>query len=266
MNNNSEDLIYFNNLSKLHDGKNIFFCKTDFLTNDFEKIRDLENPVILITGNSDYPIDDRRIKQMPSNIKKWYAQNLLVNHPKITPIPLGLENKHISVREGHGVGYFDRASLKETLLSSKHYENNPSKLIYANFNVCTNYWHRRKVKKTCIQSKHIDWEVYNLSLDVFFKRILDYEMVVCPIGNGIDTHRLWEVLYLKRIPIIIKHGNYKIYELYEKLPIIILNSRAELNDYDLISERRNALSSKKYNLEILNSSFWENKILDNLTL
>ena len=35
-----------NKLSKLHDGKNIIFCKTDFIQQEFQYINTLENDVI----------------------------------------------------------------------------------------------------------------------------------------------------------------------------------------------------------------------------
>lgn len=255
------NFIELNKFSELHNGEDIIFCKTDFLFEEFKKIKDIGKKVILITGNSDYPIDESRVKDIPSNIVKWYGQNILSNHEKLFPIPLGIENKNECLRAGHGVGYFDRVSVKESLLS-RSVDIKPTKVIYANFNANTNPQYRNKIKSICQESKHIDWEEPNLSLEGFFNKILDYEMVVCPIGNGIDTHRLWEVMYSKRIPITIKVGNYKIYELYEKLPIILLNSDDDLKNYDLITEKLNIIKSKKFDLELLNYEYWKNKILN----
>jgi hypothetical protein len=119
------------------------------------------------------------------------------------------------------------------------------------------------VKDICIKSNHIEWEEPNLSIDNFFNRVLEYEMVVCPAGNGVDTHRIWEVLYSKRIPITIKIGNYKIYDLYEKLPIIILDSIYDLENYDLIKDKLNHVKSKLFNLNLLDSNYWMEFFLKN---
>lgn len=252
--------IEINKFSKLHNAKNIIFCKTDFLFEEFEFIKKLEDEVILITGNSDYPITDYHINLAPKNIKKWFAQNALSNSEILEPLPLGLENKIVSFREGHGIGYFDRVLKKEELLN-RNLKINPGKKIYANFKTSTNVTYRSLISNICNSSKHIDYEEPNLTLEQFFDKILDYEIIVCPIGNGIDTHRLWEVLYSNRIPLTIKTGEFKIYELYNKLPIIILEKIEDLNNEDLINKKLNLVKNNVYNLNLLNYNYWEEKIL-----
>jgi hypothetical protein len=253
------EMIELNKFSKLHNGSDIFFCKTDYLFNEFEKISELSNEVILITGNSDYPIDEFKFNRRPKNIKKWYAQNALVNHEILEPIPIGIENKYPSIREGHGIGYYDRVDKKENLLS-RNLSVIPTKGIYSNFQIDTNYSHRVLVKNISLKSNHIDWHEPNLSLDEFFNTILDYEMVICPSGNGVDTHRLWEVLYSNRIPITVKVGDYKIYELYEKYPIIILDNVHDLENEKLIYNKFEIIKNKNYNREELDCDFWLEKI------
>lgn len=258
------NILELNKLSSLHDWKNVIFCKTDYLFEEFEKIKKLENDVVLISGNSDYPIDEFRFSKKPKNVKIWYAQNALFNDNSLIPIPMGIENKVPAYRDNHGVGYYDRVSLKENLIL-RNLKIKPTKKIYANFNITTNYTYRSAVRNVCILSNHIDWEEPNLNLGDFFDKILDYEMVVCPIGNGVDTYRLWEVLYSNRIPITIKVGNFKIYELYEKLPIIILNNIEELYNINLIQNKLDEINKKKYDLSVLDTSYWFDKIKENKT-
>ena len=45
--------------------------------------------------------------------------------------------------------------------------------------------------------------------------------MICPQGNGVDCHRNWEVLYLKRVPIM-KKSKY-LQELYKYYPILWVN-------------------------------------------
>jgi len=253
------ELIQLNKFSELHDGKKIIFCKTDFLGDEFNHISNIDGEVILVTGNSDYAITDDIVKIAPKNIKKWYAQNVLTNSYLVVPIPMGIENKLESLREGHGIGYFERVQEKETILNNLK-NKEPEKFIYSNFNINTNYGERIKYKKISIDCPHIDWEDSNLSLGDFFNKLLDYKMVLCPVGNGVDTHRLWEVLYSNRIPITVKVNNYGIYKLYETLPIIILDKIEDLLDYDLISKKYNEIISNNYNLELINYNYWRNKI------
>ena len=253
------DFIELNKFSELHDSKNIFFCKTDFILDDFKLIESLDNEVILITGNSDYPITDKIISLLPNNVRVWFAQNAISNHDKLQPIPIGLENKNFSYRPEHGIGYEDRVTTKEKLLLRESLIPS-NKKIYSNFNISTNYNHRNYVKEISVSSEHIDWDEPNLSLESFFDKILEYESVICPAGNGVDTHRLWEVLYSKKIPITVKMGDYKIYSLYEKLPIVILDRVEDLKNKNLLYDKLSEIKKQEYNLELLQCSYWVNEI------
>lgn len=87
-------------------------------------------------------------------------------------------------------------------------------------------------------------------------------MVVCPAGNGVDTHRLWEVLYSGRVPITIKTGDYKIYELYENLPVIILNNLHELKNQSYINYQYEKIKNKVFNSDLLETEYWLSTIKD----
>jgi len=248
----------FNKLSHLHNGKDIFFCKIDYLLEDFKIINELKNEVILITGNGDYPVVDHIMQIAPKNIKKWYATNCLSNNDILIPIPLGLENEEKSIRENHGIGHGEHAALKKELLN-RNKNILPNKYIYANFRLHSNWIYRNLCKDICQKISHIDFEDNDLTLEDFFNKILEYKMVFCPIGNGVDTHRLWETLYSNRIPITIKIDNFKIYELYEKLPIVVLDKIEDLNNKNLIDHKISKLNYN--NLNMLDINYWINEIL-----
>ena len=260
------DYIQINKFSDLHGpSSDIRFCKTDYISAEFKEISELDTNVVLVTGNSDYAIPDQVVELAPKNIKVWYAQNALSNHDRIEPLPIGIENKELAKREGHGIGYFDRVNQKEkifdainTLSSFKSIE--PKKFIYANFVTTTNPRHRNLTRDIAIQQSHIDWEEPNLSLEQLFLQFLRYKMVLCPIGNGIDTHRLWETLYCNRVPVTIKVGDFKLYSLYEQLPIVILDNYSDLLKSDLISQKYQEAINKKYDKNILSAGYWKNKI------
>lgn len=252
-----------NKLSVLHNSQTVFFCKTDYLLEDFNTIQQLNNDVILITGNSDYAITEDLVKIAPKNIIKWYAQNALPNSEILEPIPIGLENKLESYRLNHGVGYYDRAVNRESLI--KKYQDYTSldvnkNKIYANFNISTNVHYRDAVRNIINGNNHVVWEEPNHSLESYYQKMIEFDMILCPIGNGIDTHRLWEVLYCNRIPVTIKINNFKIYELYNKLPIILLDKIEDLHDIDLILSKKKEIQSKKYDSSILDTNYWIKKI------
>ena len=77
----------------------------------------------------------------------------------------------------------------------------------------------------------------------YFKEIGKYKFVICPEGNGIDTHRLWETLYSKGIPIV--ERNDRMEKKLEGLPILWTTDYSELTEEYL---------NLKYT-EILNNSY-----------
>ena len=76
--------------------------------------------------------------------------------------------------------------------------------------------------------------------DENIRRLSEYEFCICPEGNGVDTHRLWEALYVKTIPIVIK-SDFADILLENNVPIVVLD------DWSQLDER--ALDYSKYNLD-----------------
>lgn len=249
--------IQINKFSHLHDGVNYIFCKTDFLLDEFSYIKTLNNEVVLISGNSDYVIDNDLFSKLPKNVKKWYAQNALITNEILTTIPLGIENCLPSIRENHGIGY-DRVLVKENMIKNQ-VNKTPSKFIYSNFNVNTNPNHRYVVKQICKSTNFIDWEEPNLSIEEFFTNILDYESVVCAQGNGPgDNHRIYEVLYMNRIPITFNKVMYE--NLHNNFPVVLLEDVNLLTDFNYMSKVITEAKNKEWDKNKLSCDFWIDKI------
>jgi hypothetical protein len=252
------NIIQINKLSEIHDGKKIIFCKTDFLLSEFEHIKNLNNDVVLISGNSDYVINEDLLTKLPSNVKKWYAQNAMIVNDVIECIPLGIENLNISYRgDYHGVGY-DHVKIKELMINNKK-NITPSKFLYANFNTYTNPTHREQVKNICLSTDFIDWEEPNLTIENFFNNILNYESVVCAQGNGTgDNHRIYETLYMGRIPITFNKIMYD--NLHKLYPIVMLEDVELLKDYSYIYNKILQVKNKKWDKKYLSCDYWIDKI------
>lgn len=255
----NDEIIQFNKFFRLHDGVKVFVCKIDLIERDLERIRRLDHKVVLVTGNSDLPVDDKFLHKIPENVVCWYAQNALLNHPKIVPIPLGIENHEFANRRGHGVTYRS-AGEKLNLLSSIP-DKVRSKFMYANFKISTNPRHRQLLYDYIKNVPHIDLDEPVLTVAQFFDKLLEYKMVLCPIGNGIDTHRLWEVLYAGRVPVVIRYDNYPIYDLYSELPVIILDDINDLSDINLLEKAFSIVTTSPRKRALLDYKYWEKRIL-----
>lgn len=263
--------IQINKLSKLHDGKNIIFSKLDLIEKEFNDIIKINNDVILITGNSDFFVDDNLVNRMPSNIKFWFAQNAKTDSNKVIPIPIGLMNyEHSSRGSDHGLGFFEDSQEKYIQKYIKQSESiTPTKLIYSNFTIQTNPGHRVFIRDICINTDFIDWVKPDNSIgycpeffDPFYNDILNYEAVVCPTGHGIDSHRVYETLYLNRIPIVFDLELYR--RLYQQFPVLCLSDANLLKNKNYMEEKIIELKNRDWDRSILTSDFWENKIISKL--
>ncbi len=234
------------------ENNTIIYCDTDQLNNLFSLLRkkDTINNIILISSQSDTPITESLYLKKPLSIKKWYSSN--VNCPKedLIPIPLGISNK------------FSKKNLTETNL-----ENIPNKFfiedreikMYVNFNENTNYKERSKLLK--LFSKE-DWcKVRNSNLDnaTYLDDIKRYSFVLCPWGNGTETHRLWETLYLGSIPITKKHPTY---DKCHDLPILFVDSYDDIN-LELLKNFHKDFENFNFDLSKLSIDYWLNDIQNN---
>ena len=98
-------------------------------------------------------------------------------------------------------------------------------MFYFNFNISTN----RQKRQPCFDALRdkLEWLNPVEPLQNLF-RLKEYEFCICPEGNGVDTHRLWEALYLKTVPIVIKSEFTEIIK--DKVPLVILEN---WSDFDM---------------------------------
>ena len=81
---------FFSNLS---NNKTIYYVKTDYLENQTWKVT--KNYTVLITHNSDFEIDSSKFSKFlqSGKFKYWFAQNPIINEPRLFTLPIGLMNK-----------------------------------------------------------------------------------------------------------------------------------------------------------------------------
>ena len=79
-----------------------------------------------------------------------------------------------------------------------------------------------------------------LGYEAYVNELASHHFCICPPGNGLDCHRIWECLYLGVIPIISVDARLKG---FDELPILYiddwggLDERFLLNAYDQLSRR-----------------------------
>jgi hypothetical protein len=205
---------------------NLVFCKTDYI-HDLFLLESLPTQFILITHNSDYPINAQYCRILDSNrVIAWHAANVACDHPKLKSIPLGIANA------GYDHGNAD--ILKK--VQNEH--NEKINDVYVNFNIVTN----RPVREYCLSQigKNIvpaDHTAYDFaggykqprSFETYLRDLSTHRFCVSPQGNGVDCLRHWESLYVKTIPIVCGFN----WQNDLKLPIIQLSDWSEFNGLSL---------------------------------
>src|ERR1035437_6243406 len=174
---------------------NIIYTHTLYIKHLFKEIKNLNNKFIIITHNSDINVDNTF--QIPENVIKWFTQNVNVKNDKLESIPIGLPNNKWNP---------DINKIKNIINKQKNIKN----LLYINHKIKTNIKERQEPYKLFSNKNWATLES-NVNYDQYINNVYNYKFVLCPNGNGIDTHRLWECLYVKTIPIVKNNINNSYY-------------------------------------------------------
>ena len=141
---------------------------------------------------------------------------------------------------------------------------NDKNLVYMNFNVNT-HPERHEVLKM-FQNKH--WVTQGIIENTiqgrtrFLREIRNHTFVLCPRGNGIDTHRLWETLYMGSIPIVKRDVvNHE----FQDLPICFISEWNEVN-IQFLEKEKVRIHSTQWSLDKLKVSYWINKMSNCLNI
>ena len=105
--------------------------------------------------------------------------------------------------------------------------------------------------------KNEQWSYYEkntLTLENYSKNLKEYKFVLCPQGNGIDTHRIWEALYSGAIPVIQKHISHKN---LEGLPILFLDDLRNISSEKLTTYLEK-INYEDLDFNKLTCSYWLN--------
>ncbi len=207
------------------------------------KLKFFENKFILLFHNSDHNFNKEHLvlfDKLPL-LENIYTQNMNVTNNKVFPLPIGIANSMWP----HGNLNNWNIILKKQIKK----EN----MIFFNFSINTN----RKIRLECynkIISKNIKF-IQNITNQLNYLDLLGtYKFCICPEGNGIDTHRFWECLYLKVIPICL---NSHLINHYSKIfPIIILDNWEDLDINNLNYDNYSWNNYKKLDfINLLNNNY-----------
>lgn len=179
----------------------------------------------------------------PSNVNHWLAQNAEVRDERLIPLPIGLERDRWS----------PPSQKKDAILSTPIAEI--KKLMYLNVTTGTNpsrqFLYRLFANKPwCTAEDRVTFPHYVRQLGA-------HKFVLSPDGNGMDTHRTWEALYLGASPIVERH--YFTEEFAKQLPLLIVDSWSQITE-DFLNRKYREFASREWNWDALSIHYWESLI------
>jgi hypothetical protein len=131
-------------------------------------------------------------------------------------------------------------------------------LVYANF-VVANHVSRGPLMEFAKSQPWITVGGVDTSMEgrrAFLREVRNHKFVLCPPGGGVDTHRLWETLYMGSIPIVkrdIAHAAW------QDLPILFVDSWDEVTPERLTLEAVR-IEGATWNMEKLKVGYWIQKV------
>ena len=178
---------------------------------------------IIFTNLEDTPIDDFIIDQIPSNVVCISAINAITHGDKIIPAPYGVQRRMTPDD--------DRI---EQLIEWMKYDSidNPTTLLYVSHNDA-NGSERAGIKSLFYDKDWAEVNEQRVPYHKFLSNLSGSKFMICPIGNAIDCHRNWEVLYMRRVPVMRRHPY--LVELYKDYPVLFVDKYSDVTEELLLA-------------------------------
>jgi len=195
---------------------------------------------IIFTGHEDTPIDEYIFDKIPENVISILAVNAESFGGKVIPLPYGLQRKLTP--------HDNRLDIIQKMLD---YDITPNKLLYVNHSVNTNLTERNGINELYIGKNWVTVDDTRVDYKTFMTKIKEHKFMICPIGNAIDCHRNWEVLYMKRVPVMKKNKYLEF--LFKDFPVLFVDKYEDITEKLLIEnnglfEKANKLDFDQLNL------------------
>lgn len=215
---------------------------------------------IWITGHADQGVDTSIYPRYKENCLIWFTVNKEYPAPNLHALPLGITND-CNDSDIHPIyGNLDvMVEVMNTPRLSTEFRGN----VYMNFSRWTYPAERNYVWNLFADKEWVTKGVHIATLQgrkEFLHTIRNHRFVLAPRGNGVDTHRLWEALYMGSIPIVKRHLAL---DEFQDLPIAWINDWSEVTPAwldETYARMTDPQVVATYNMDKLRMSYWKSKI------
>jgi hypothetical protein len=206
-----------------------------------------------ISGHSDYSITPSLYEKYRSSTERWYTVNKECRAPTLHSIPLGITND-CADSPVHRI--FGNLDVMLEVMQQPRLINN---LVYMNFVIGTYQRERQPVFDLFREKPWVTREESVISMEgrrQFLQSIRNHKFVLCPRGNGVDTHRLWETLYMGSIPIVVRHVAME--DFYD-LPVCWIDDWTQVTE-SFLEDEYARITAASWNLDKLKFGYWRDQI------
>ena len=175
---------------------------------------------------------------------------------RLTNLPIGVQHEFLAYfkSQAGNVNSFCNNDNVNTMLCLSSFSRNTDRDRRQLHSI-----NRSSIANTISQASFITKQRYDTT--TYFQTIGKFKFVVSPEGNGIDTHRHWETLYSKGIPII--EDNVEMRKKLEGLPVLWTKDYSELTE-EYLNQKYQEILKTNYDFSYLLLSFYCEKYRDEL--
>ena len=176
---------------------------------------------LIIFHNSDFSVDYKVIAaflETHPKVHVW-AENSIRSHPRIRCVPLGEENR---IWRGGSIDYDPPITI------SRRPERSTE--------ICLPHWgmthpirQEWRAEAEALSTPRLSRAV-EMSKEKYLEFLTDCRAMLCPRGNGLDTHRVWECLAKGTWPIVQDNAHTQLLlQQYPSLPLLTIDSPEQLD-------------------------------------
>lgn len=243
----------------INKAKTIYIASR-MLKNNVQRLKKLKHKYVLISASDDRSATDFlspvELQNLLSckNLVAFFVENLNIEHPKIFCLPTGLYNDGVALR------YLEKEGEKSPEPKKKKFK------IYCQYR--DTHEDRKRATKFAKNSSLCEFKPHitltNENSHMRFEtleKLKQHAFTLCPRGAGIDTHRLFEAICLKSIPIV---KSSTIDSIHKMMPVIVVKKWEDINQ-EMLKQNLNYLNNKfKQVPKCATKEFWLDHIKSKL--
>ena len=204
---------------------------------------------VMLSGHSDHGVTQEMVDHYKPRV--WFAINKSCNDERVQSLPLGIAN-NMHESPLHPI-YGNVDCMVEVM---KEEVPRAPALLYLNFSIDTYPEERAYVWDLFSDKPWVTVGTHDATLEGrtrYLRDVKGHTFVACPRGNGVDTHRLWETLYMGSIPVVKREVGF--HDFRGLFPICFVDEWDHVTE-TFLKEEEKRIRSKEWNPHYLTIGYW----------